>query len=442
MGVFVNSGLGAAIVATPETTYGQAAALTSAQPYEFNSETLELKKTIVQGKGLRSGGLHLRAARRVVTMYATSGGINLDLPTRYLNIWLYQMFGSKGQPLAALTQDATTGAYKSVHAPGPMLGSSLTIQKGVPSVDGTSANPLTYPGVKFMDWTLSVATGAIASLAVTIDGRNELGGTGTGGAGINGDALNVYPAPALAAYNEAPTNNIFHFREASLITGTPGTVSGGGSALSSPPAVPATTVAATSPYTSLSAVTITAGTITAVTVNGAVVGTTAGTYGVPAGGTIAITYSSAPTWAWFAGVTALTSPTTLGNVKSAEIKYAFHMDTERIFLGSAGFKAEPIENDFRDISGQFVTEWLNAESRYQAFASDTPLALELDFIGPGIGSGSDLSSLKVLIPSIYLDGESPKVGGPAVVTQTVPFTGLDNGTDNPIQATYISLDSV
>lgn len=48
-------------------------------------------------------------------------------------------------------------------------------------------------------------------------------------------------------------------------------------------------------------VTITGGTLTSVKVNNVQVGTTAGTYVVPAGQPISITYSVAPTWAW-AGV--------------------------------------------------------------------------------------------------------------------------------------------
>ena len=50
-------------------------------------------------------------------------------------------------------------------------------------------------------------------------------------------------------------------------------------------------------------VTITGGTLTFVFVNGVQVGTTAGTYVVPAGQAISITFSVAPTWAW-AGVLA------------------------------------------------------------------------------------------------------------------------------------------
>jgi uncharacterized protein (DUF983 family) len=64
------------------------------------------------------------------------------------------------------------------------------------------------------------------------------------------------------------------------------------------PAVPATTVAAVNTTGTVVAVTITGGTLTFVYVNGAQAGTTAGTYLVPVSGSISITYSAAPTWAW------------------------------------------------------------------------------------------------------------------------------------------------
>lgn len=71
----------------------------------------------------------------------------------------------------------------------------------------------------------------------------------------------------------------------------------------STPAVPATTVNATNSNGFPVQVVIAANgaTISAVTVNGSGVGTTAGTYVVPAGGTISISYTVAtPTWAWTA----------------------------------------------------------------------------------------------------------------------------------------------
>lgn len=445
MPVYVNSGIGSQLVMIPETTYGVAPALTGAtlMPVEFESEGLELKKTTVTGAGLHAGGLHNRAARRKLTNYEATGPITLDLPTRYLNGLLKQMFGSAGQPLATLTQISTSGVYTATHQPGPLKGQSMCIQKAVPSVDGTAPNPFTYVGMKLTDWEISVATGALAKLALTWTGRNELAGAfPNGGASASGDPLNA-ATPALAPFVEAANNDVFYFREATLFTGTPTSGTAGGSALSSPPSVPATTVAVQSPYPYLTAVTITGGTLTFVYVNGVQVGTTAGTYAVPANGYVSITYSSAPTWTWFAGVTTLGSPVALGNVKTASVKYSFHYDDARYFLGSAGFKAEPIENNWRDISGQLEIEWLNAESMYTAFAGDTPLAVRLDFVGAQIGtSGTNTQLMSILVPAIYLDGEAPKVGGPAVVTQKVPFVGLDDGTNNPIQAVYQTVDTV
>ena len=64
------------------------------------------------------------------------------------------------------------------------------------------------------------------------------------------------------------------------------------------PAVPLTTVPAVNATGTVAAVTITGGTVTSVNVNGAQAGTTAGTYLVPVAGTISVTYSAAPAWAW------------------------------------------------------------------------------------------------------------------------------------------------
>jgi len=376
MGVFVNSGIGGQLLFAPESTYGQAADLsTTAYPLEFNSETIELKKTIVQGQGIHSGGLHNRGARRVLTNYTVSGGVTVDLPTRYLNPLLWLMFGSKANAAAQLTAVTDdTGAYSATHAPGSMKGISGTFQKGVPSVDGSAPNPFTYVGMKVTDWTLSVTTGAIATLALTFDGRNELAGTvgsapETGNDGLgSGTPLNP-TVPALATWNEATDNNVFHFREATLYTGGQ-----------------LTTDATT-------------------------------------------------------GVTTVSNQTVAGNIKSAEIKYAMKLDTSRYFLGSNGFKAEPIDNGYRDITGQFVVEWLNSEAMYSAFATDTPTTLELSFVGPEIGTSGADSEFSVLIPQVFLEGESPKISGPAVVTQTVPFTGLDDQVNNPIQAFYQTEDA-
>jgi hypothetical protein len=347
-----------------ETTFGVAPSLATAKFSAFKSETLELHKTVVQGIGLLSGKLYPQTVRRVFTNWGVDGTVTLDLPFRGLEQWLFPMFGSYGQTAATLTQDLSTGAYVAYHSPGILEGNSFTMQKGVPAVDNGTVEPVTYVGCKISKWELSIATGQIAQLILTIDGRNELAGAG------NSDPLNV-SVPTLQAYSAPPAGAVWHFRQATLYTG---------------------------------------GTVSTATVNGS-------------------------------PVTTVASPTAAGNVLSAQITHTVPLDAARYFLGGAGFKSEQLQNDLREISGQFVIEWLSSEAMYNAFAADTATALQLQFLGPGIGSGSDKATFNLLLPDVYLNAAPVTVRGPEPVQQTIPFIALDDGANNPIQATYWTLDS-
>ena len=64
------------------------------------------------------------------------------------------------------------------------------------------------------------------------------------------------------------------------------------------PSVPATTVPVTNTSPLPATVVISGGTVSNVTVNGVTVGTGDGTYTVPSGQAITLTYSAAPTWTW------------------------------------------------------------------------------------------------------------------------------------------------
>ena len=65
------------------------------------------------------------------------------------------------------------------------------------------------------------------------------------------------------------------------------------------PAIPTSGTAYTNPFPFDCAVYITGGTVTAVAIGGTATGLTSGQFFVPAGETIALTYSAAPTWTWF-----------------------------------------------------------------------------------------------------------------------------------------------
>lgn len=72
----------------------------------------------------------------------------------------------------------------------------------------------------------------------------------------------------------------------------------------SQPAVPATGVAQYNNAGQAVVVTVTGGTVTVIAVSGVTTGLTTGAVVVPAGGSITLTYSVAPTWAWAALVAA------------------------------------------------------------------------------------------------------------------------------------------
>jgi Phage tail tube protein len=217
----VGAGLGAQLVVKDESTWGVAPSLASGlDAYEFNSETMELKKTSVDGQGLAAGHVYKRAKRRVLTNYDCNGDVAMDLPTRNLGWWLRYMVGDFTE---TPTQIASSGIYKTIFQPKSSLtGHSFTMQKGVPAIDAT-VEPFTYVGCKVAGFDLSVATGAIASFVLHIDARNELAGAG------NGDPLNG-SVPTLATWVPVTTGlgmSVWHFRQATLFTGGTPTLGAG-----------------------------------------------------------------------------------------------------------------------------------------------------------------------------------------------------------------------
>lgn len=142
------------------------------------------------------------------------------------------------------------------------------------------------------------------------------------------------------------------------------------------------------------------------------------------------------------GVTTISGAVKAGNVKGPlSLKVTRPMDTTRFAPDIAPFRNETLQNAVTQIQANWVVEWLSAETYQAAYQADTGVAIELRFTGPAIGSGSDFAMLSLLCSLGKLDGESPQVPGPGLLTQTIPMSILDDGTNNIIQATYWTLDS-
>jgi len=161
------SGLDAQLGVGVETTWG-----TSATPtlfLEFLSETMAMSPSYVDGAGIRAGQRYKRAARTIQSRRSVAGGFQMEYGTKGMGLlWKHAL----GSPLVAPTA-LTAPAYEQVHVPGDFRGLGLTVQVGRPEPQSATVKPFTYSGCKISEWEFSVSDGAIPSLNLTVNGRNE-----------------------------------------------------------------------------------------------------------------------------------------------------------------------------------------------------------------------------------------------------------------------------
>ena len=143
------------------------------------------------------------------------------------------------------------------------------------------------------------------------------------------------------------------------------------------------------------------------------------------------------------GVSSITGGSKVATCKSATVQGKNALDVSRFFLGANGLKAEQLANDTREITGNLDIEFANLTDVYDTFNNnglETGVALELKFVGPVI-TGTTTSEIDILIPRIYFDENPIEVDGPKILEQKAKFTGLDDGTNNQIQITYVTADT-
>lgn len=122
---------------------------------------------------------------------------------------------------------------------------------------------------------------------------------------LNG-VVSVLSASATPICRPGPGGCFVQNQGAQPVTlGGPGVTAGAGLVLppaipATAPAVPASTVPQYNNTGSAVVVTVSGGTVTVIAVSGVTTGLTTGAIYVPAGGTITLTYSVAPTWTWAA----------------------------------------------------------------------------------------------------------------------------------------------
>lgn len=148
-----------------------------------------------------------------------------------------------------------------------------------------SGEPNAWLKVDCMDWEVFNAPFALVNWFYDPSGRvlGEVNYTPFGG---------VWTAQHPVIGGNVSTTTRCKIKDITAITGDPA------SGAIAAPAIPATTVAIYNPFHRDAACTVAGGTVTVIAVDGQATGIIAGTVLVPAGRTIALTYTVAPTWKW------------------------------------------------------------------------------------------------------------------------------------------------
>lgn len=141
------------------------------------------------------------------------------------------------------------------------------------------------------------------------------------------------------------------------------------------------------------------------------------------------------------GLTTVSGGVAVAAVTAVSIMGTVPVNDQGFFMGSATMGREQIQNAYATIAGSITVEFANT-ALYDLYRADTQGAIVLTFTG-GIIAASQHYILQVLIPAAYFeDGASPQVGGPDILTQTIPFTGLQDDLSNPpVQFLYHSTDT-
>lgn len=136
------------------------------------------------------------------------------------------------------------------------------------------------------------------------------------------------------------------------------------------------------------------------------------------------------------------SEAAISGVKKVEIKIERPQNTERFYASGASpaTKLEPIMNDYVKVTGSLEVDYITKADLADRFASDASTSLVIEWIGPLIAA-THFQTFRIKVPQIFVDGETPTVGGPDITSTTFPIVGQFDGTNGLVAIDYMSSDT-
>lgn len=118
-------------------------------------------------------------------------------------------------------------------------------------------------------------------------------------------------------------------------------------------------------------------------------------------------------------------------VKKVTVKIERPQNAGRYYLGGQGTKAQPLLNAMTKVTGTIEADFVDKTLWADRFASDSSFSLVLEADGLQIGTSGNNDIFRVTLPECFLDGDTPTLQGPDVVSGSFPFVTLFDGTNLP-----------
>lgn len=131
-------------------------------------------------------------------------------------------------------------------------------------------------------------------------------------------------------------------------------------------------------------------------------------------------------------------------VRSFSVKVDNGLAIDRRFIRSNALKKEPVEAGHRKIDVELGLDFENTTQQdriLSATAAGAQAAVVLSCAGLGTIGSTLKPTLTITIPVVMFDGDTPTVGGPDLVSESIKGMGLFNGTDSAISLAYQTTDS-
>lgn len=141
---------------------------------------------------------------------------------------------------------------------------------------------------------------------------------------------------------------------------------------------------------------------------------------------------------------------TIGGTSVPVTKWSVSCDnklkTDRHYLANGTRRSEPVEEDLREITVEVECDWsaLTQWNRHVSeVVADNYAAIILSAKAPTLiaGAATTYPELRIDLDAVRFDDVDPDTIGPGMTMQTIKGVATDNGTDEPIEVRYVTVDT-